>query len=59
VDNPIASDKTQIYGPFEAGFSKEQTQTLFKCNPGVDIPGGIDTLTAEQMVQVNSGKKCS
>jgi hypothetical protein len=51
VDKPIASDRTQIYGPFEAGFTAAQTQQFFGCNPGVAIQGGIDTLTAEQMVQ--------
>jgi hypothetical protein len=51
VDTPIASDKTQIYGPFEAGFTAAQTQQLFECNPGVVLQGGIDTLTAEQLVQ--------
>jgi hypothetical protein len=51
VDKPIASDRTQIYGPFEAGFTAAQTQQFFGCNPGVAIKGGIDTLTAEQMVQ--------
>jgi hypothetical protein len=51
VDKPIASYRTQIYGPFEAGFTAAQTQQFFGCNPGVAIKGGIDTLTAEQMVQ--------
>ena len=38
-------------GPFEAGFTAAQTQQFFGCNPGVVIQSGIDTLTAEQMVQ--------
>ena len=51
VDNPIQSDRTLIYGPFEAGFSAAQTAQFFGCNPGITVPAGIDTLTAEKMVQ--------
>ena len=51
VDNPIQDDRTLIYGPFEAGFSAAQTEQFFGCDPGVTIAAGLDTLTAEQMVQ--------
>ena len=34
----------------QAGFSATQTTQFFDCNPGITVPGGIDTLTAEQMV---------
>ena len=56
VDNPISADKTAIYGPFEAGFTAEQTSQFFGCSPGVAIPAGIDTLTAEKMVAHACGK---
>lgn len=51
VDNPIQSDRSLIYGPFEARFTAAQTQQFFGCNPGITVPAGIDTLTAEKMVQ--------
>ena len=44
VDNPISSDKTLIYGPFEAGFSAAQTAQFFGCTGDVTIAGGLDTL---------------
>ena len=42
-----------IYGPFEAGFSSRQDGILapLGCAAGaVNVPGGVDTLNAEQMV---------
>lgn len=34
----------------QAGFSADQTKTLFGCIPGITVAGGLDTLTAEQIV---------
>ena len=51
VDNPIDSDKTLIYGPFEAGFSAQQTAQFFGCTGDVSIAGGLDTLLAEEIVE--------
>lgn len=47
---PIGSD---IFGPFEAGFSTERQGNILSdlgCSVPVDVPGGIDTHTAEQMI---------
>jgi len=51
VDNPVDSSELLIYGPFEAGFSNAQLSQFFGCqNPSASVVGGVDTLTAEEMV---------
>ena len=35
----------------QAGFNPVQTARAMDCNPGISVAGGLDTLTAEQIVQ--------
>eukprot|EP00959_Pyramimonas_sp_CCMP1952_P049933 1043582-Pyramimonas_sp.AAC.1 len=42
----VAQVASIVFGPMEAGFSSRQ----FACLGEITIPGGIDTLTAENMV---------
>lgn len=53
---PVGED---IYGPFEAGFGAQQANVLARlgCKTTVNVPGGIDTHTAEQMVAAQCGVK--
>ena len=54
VDHPLSADKRLIYGPFEGGLSASRIRQLFDCNVNgtkIAIPSGIDTLTAQQMIQ--------
>jgi hypothetical protein len=56
IDNPISDDKKLIYGPFEAGFSNEMLSKMMGCSDeSVAVQGGIDTLTAEGIVQHSCG----
>jgi len=64
VDNPKqvtngagqTSIGSLIYGPMEAGFSNEQLVRFFKCqNPNAAIVGGLDTLTAQHIVEYDCG----
>lgn len=54
VDAPInVGDQVAslIFGPMEAGFSSTQLQNFFGCKAGVTVLGGLDTLTAELIVE--------
>lgn len=49
-----AADDNLIFGPFEAGFSVDQTTRFFGCTNDLELPGGIDTLNAERMVHAQA-----
>ena len=51
-----ANDGQLVYGPMEAGFSAQQTTQNFGCTNGLTLSGGIDTLTAEQMVHAQAAQ---